>query len=272
MGVKKINQFLLIFLMCFLSCSDDGERSNSLVNVFIIGAPGEFNDIFLEILGVEIKTLGSRGTDNTESVFFPNTLVDKRVNVATLTANAQFLVGRGELATNPITEIKLMLGGDNFVTVGNNRIPIQINNESAANPTFQVNFSLVGGISHDIFLDFDPFRSFIITPGLEPRVELNPFIRPFMSLEKGRASGTISPPNQRVGIFTFDENGQWVSSTGSQAPSGNFAVRGLQENKWHRILILPFNESYLPDTLDSVKVNIREITQLGTINLRLIEE
>ncbi|MGY6742555.1 MAG: DUF4382 domain-containing protein [Cecembia sp.] len=270
--MKKAKLFLLTLFLCFLSCSDEVERNNSLVNVFIIGAPGEFNDIFLEILGVDIKTTGSRGTDNTESVFFPNTQVDKRVNIATLTANSQFLIGRGEMPANAITEIILRLGDDNFVTVGNNRIPIQINNESASNPIFQVSFPLISGISHDIFLDFDPFRSFIVTPGLEPRVELVPFVRPFMSLDKGRANGTISPPNQRVGIFTFEENGEWVSSTGSQAPSGNFSIRGLQENKLHRVLILPFNESYLPDTLDSVSVNIREITQLGTINLRLIEE
>ena len=270
--MKRANLFLLTFFLCFLSCSDEGERNNALVNVFIIGSGGEFDDILLEILGVEIKTLGSRGTDNTESIFLPNIQVDKRVNIAALTANAQFLVGRGELSLNSITEITLRLGEDNFVVVGNQRFPLQIPNENVANPSFPVNFSLFGGISHDIFLDFDPFRSFLITPGLEPTVELSAYIRPFMSLEKGRANGSISPPNQRVGIFTFNENGEWVSSTGSQAPSGNFSIRGLEENKLHRVLILPFNESYLPDTLDSVSVNIREITQLGTINLRLIEE
>lgn len=242
------------------------------MNVFLIGSAGEFNDVVLEVLGVEIKTTGSRATDNTETIFLPNTQLDKRVSLAGLTGNGQFLIGRGEFSDNPITEIRLRLGNDNFVSVGNQNFPIQFASESAANPTFLVNFSIFGGISHDIFLDFDAFRSFTIRGTLEPQIDLDPTIRPFMSLERGRANGTISPSSQRVAIFAFDQNGELITSTGSQSQNGSFSIRGLEENRLYRFLLIPFNEGYLRDTLDSISVNAREITQLGTINLRLIEE
>jgi hypothetical protein len=272
LGVKKAHLLLLIFLLCFLSCSDDVERTRGLVNVFLIGSAGEFDDVVLEVLGVEIKTTGSRGTDNTEFIFLPNIQADKRVSVGALTGNGQFLIGRSELSENPISEIRLRLGDDNFVISGSQRFPLQFSSESAANPTLLVNFSVFGGISHDIFLDFDAFRSFDISGGLEPRIDLNPIIRPFMSLERGQANGSISPPGQRVGIFVFDENEELLTSTGTQAQNGSFSIRGLEENKLYKLLIIPFNESYLRDTLDSVRVNIREVTQLETVNLRLKEE
>ena len=270
--MKRANLLLICFLFCFFSCSDETDRSKGLVNVFLIGSGGEFSQIWLEVLGVEIRTVGSRGAENPESVFLPNTQVDKRVNIASLTANSQFLVGRGEFSENPITEIILRLGDDNFVFIGNERFPLQLSGEGAANPRLSVNFSVSRGISHDLFLDFDPIRSFVISPGLEPRIELIPFIRPFMSLDRGRANGTISPANQRVTILTFDESGEWITTTETQPPSGNFSIRGLEEKRMYKIFIFPFNESYLPDTLDSVRVNVREITTLGTINLRLIED
>jgi hypothetical protein len=268
--VKKTNLIFLLFLFCCFSCAtEDLNRSNGLVNVFIIGSPGEFDEIWLEILGAEVKTTGGRGTDNTIPVFLPNTQTDKRVNVGALTASSQFLVGRGEFSEGNILEIKLLLGDDNFIIVGNQRIPLLFNSEQAKEPILLVNYAIRGGISHDIFLDFDAFSSFQISGGLEPMIALDPEIRPFLSLNTGRASGSISPANQRVAIVTVDENDILWSTTSSQAPSGNFSLRGLEAGKLYRTFILPFNPAYLPDTLDSVRVNVIQNRQLGTINLRL---
>lgn len=268
--MKKTNLILFPFLFCFFSCaSEDLNRSNGLLNVFIIGSPGEFDEIWLEILGAEVRTTGGRGTDNTIPVFLPNTQTNKRVNVAALTANSQFLVGRGEFSEGNILEIKLLLGDDNFVIVGNQRIPLLLDSEQAKEPILLVNYTIRGGISHDIFLDFDAFSSFRISSGLEPQIALEPEIRPFLSLNKGRASGTISPANQRVAIFTVDENDILWSTTSSQAPTGNFSLRGLEAGKLYRAFIIPFNQAYLPVTLDSVRVNVIQNSQLGSINLRL---
>lgn len=268
--MKKTNFILFAFLICIFSCTtEDLNRSNGLVNIFIIGSQGEFDEIWLEVLGAEVKTTGGRGTDNTIPVFLPNTQTDKRVNVAALTANSQFLVGRAELSEGSILEIKLLLGDDNFVIIGNQRFPLAFNSEEAKEPNLLVNYAIRGGISHDIFLDFDAFRSFQISGELEPQVTLEPEIRSFLSLNTGRASGSISPANQRVAIVTVDENDILLSTTSSQAPSGNFSLRGLEAGKLYRTFIIPFNQAYLPDTLDSVRVNVIQNRQLGTVNLRL---
>jgi hypothetical protein len=248
---------------------EDLDRSNGLVNIFIIGSTGEFDEIWLEVLGAEVKTTGGRGTDNTMPVFLPNTQTDKKVNVAALTANSQFLVGRSELSEGNILEIKLLLGDDNFVTIENQRFPLFFNSEDAKQPILLVNYDIRGGISHDIFLDFDAFRSFQISDGLEPQIILKPEIRSFLSLNTGRASGSISPANQRVAIVTVDENDVLLSTTSSQATSGNFSLRGLEAGKFYRTFIIPFNPAYLSDTLDSVRVNVIQNRQLGNINLRL---
>ena len=268
--MKKTNFILFAFLFYFFSCAtEDLNRSNGLVNIFIIGSTGEFDEIWLEILGAEVKTTGGRGTDNTMPIFLPNTQTDKRVNVAALTSSSQFLVGRSEFSEGNILEIKLLLGDDNFVTIGNQRFPLLLISESAKEPVLLVNYDIKGGISHDIFLDFDAFSSFQISGGLEPQIILKPEIRSFLSLKTGRASGNISPANQKVAIVTVDQNDILISTTSSQSPSGNFSLRGLEAGKLYRTFIIPFNPAYLPDTLDSVRVNVTQNRQLGSINLRL---
>ncbi|WP_245889535.1 DUF4382 domain-containing protein [Cecembia rubra] len=268
--MKKTSFILFVFLFSLFSCSnEDLDRSNGLVNVFIIGSPGEFEEIWLEIIGAEVKTTGGRGTDNTDPVFLPNTQTEKKVNIAGLTASSQFLIGRAEFSEGNIIEIKLLLGEDNFVVFGGQNFPLILNSEEAMKPKLLVNYTIRGGISHDIFLDFDAFRSFQISNGLEPRISLTPEIRSFLSLNTGRASGSISPANQRVAIITADENDLILSTTSSQAPSGNFSLRGLEAGKLYKTYIIPFNQAYLPDTLDSVRVNAIQNKQLGTINLRL---
>lgn len=268
--MRKI--YLITAFILFLStgCSDDTERSRGLVNVFIIGSHGEFNEIWLEVLGVELKTTGTRGMDNADPVFLPNTQADKRINVASLTANAQVLLGRGEFSEANITEISIKFGDDHFVVINGQRIPLTFSPEADLEPKFLVNYDILGGISHDIYLDFDAFRSFLIIDGPQPRVELDPQIRTFISLNTGRASGRISPANQRVAILAV-ENNELVTTTSSQAPSGDFSLRGLEEEKRYRVFIIPFSDNFLADTLDSVTVNVRQNTALGTITLRPVE-
>lgn len=268
--MRKIYLFITLTLFLFTSCSEDSERSKGLVNVFIIGSQGEFDEIWLEVLGVEIKTTGTRGMDNAEPVFLTNTQTDKRINIASLTANSQVLLGRGEFSESTITEIALKLGDDHYVVINGQRYSLTFSSNAAAEPKFLVNYDLFGGISHDIFLDFDAFQSFELVEGPEPRFIIDPQIRPFLSLNTGRASGRISPANQRVAILAV-ESDQIIATTSSQAPSGDFALRGLDENKRYKVYIFPFSNNFLPDTLDSVSVNLRQNTALGTVTLRPIE-
>jgi hypothetical protein len=270
LGVKKY--FFLVSLILFISlaCTDETERSSGLVNFFMIGSGGDFDEIWLEILGVEVKTTGSRGTDDTQPVFLPNIQSNKRVNIAGFTANSQFLIGRSEFSEGSITNINLILGDNNSVVLNGQEFPIQFSNTAEENLSFPVNFPISGGISHDVILDFDAFRSFLISEGLEPNIIMNPLIRPFLSLERGRANGNISPTNIRVAIIATDEEDSIITTT--QPQSGNFSLRGLEEGIMYRAYIVPFDQSYRPELVDSIQVTERSITQLESITLILNTE
>jgi hypothetical protein len=269
--VKKAFLFTIITLLFSVSCTEDNIGNRALVNIFIIGSPGEFDEVWLEILGAEVKTTGTRGSDNAKPVFLPNIQGDKRVNVGGLVGTSQFLVGRSEFSEGTIIEMTLKLGNENFVIAGGERFPLTFASAESSSPSFSVNFPLTGGISHDLFFDFETFPSIQINQGPEIRLTLNPVIRTFTSLNSGNISGSILPTGQRAAIIAVLDD-KIGASTETLRTSGNFSLRGLKEDSLYKVYIFPFNNAYLPDTLDSVAVTIWKTTQLGNINLRLREQ
>lgn len=258
--------YSLILLSVFLSsCVTDGERSTALVNVFVIDAPGNFEQVWVEILGVEVKTTGTRGQDNAAPVFFENIQTNKQVNLSSLILDRQFLVGRGELLVGALSELTLRLGTDNFVVIAGNRSPLIFANSLAQNPSLTVNFPLEPGISHDIFIDFEVFRS--ITSSINPAEGfiLKPKLRAFSRANTGEIEGTLSPSNENAVVYSI-QGKDTVSSTAVDLPTGKFKLRGILGN--HTVSIIPFNPRYQAETIPNINVESMKITQLNTITLR----
>ncbi|MFD2200140.1 DUF4382 domain-containing protein [Shivajiella indica] len=268
--MKKSLLLTILTLFISFSCTEDNPSNRALVNIFIIGSPGEFDEVWLEILGAEVKTTGTRGSDNASPVFLPNIQGDKRVNVGSLVNTSQYLVGRGEFSEGAVIEMTLKLGNDNFVIVGGERFPLTFASQESSSPTFEVSFPLIGGISHDLFFDFNTFQSIQINQGPEIRLTLDPVLRTFTSLTRGNISGNLLPVGQRATILAVLDD-QIKASTETLPSSGNFSLRGLEEDSLYTVFIFPFNESYLQDTLDSIPVSVWQTTPLGNINLRLRE-
>ncbi|WP_194975738.1 DUF4382 domain-containing protein [Aquiflexum lacus] len=263
----KIKQ-LLILLLLYLNfgCSGTEERSTALVNVFLVGTPGFFEEVGIEILGVEVQVTGTRGQDNAEAVFLSNLQANQQANLSTLVNTGQYLIGRGEFLVGAITELKLSLGDDNYVILGGDRFVPRFVDNAAENPVMPVSIPLDGGISHDIFIDFNTLESILFTGGTQGEFLLAPDFRAFSSINTGDIAGIIRPQTQKSLILAIQGLDTLASTT--QNPQGNFLIRGL--NGEVTVFIYPFSDSFLPDTVNNVLVEPRQRTQLGEINLRPI--
>ncbi len=247
-------------------CSGTEERSTALVNVFLVGTPGFFEEVGIEILGVEVQVTGTRGQDNAEAVFLSNLQANQQANLSTLVNTGQYLIGRGEFLVGAITELKLSLGDDNYVILGGDRFVPRFVDNAAENPVMPVSIPLDGGISHDIFIDFNTLESILFTGGTQGEFLLAPDFRAFSSINTGDIAGIIRPQTQKSLILAIQGLDTLASTT--QNPQGNFLIRGL--NGEVTVFIYPFSDSFLPDTVNNVLVEPRQRTQLGEINLRPI--
>lgn len=261
----KINQLLILLLLFLnLGCSGTEERSTALVNVFLVGTPGVFEEVGIEILGVEVKATGTRGQDNAEAVFLPNLQANQQANLSTLVNTGQYLIGRGEFLIGAVIELKLSLGNDNFLILGRERYVPRFVDGSAQNPVMPVNIPLDGGISHDIFIDFNTLNSILFTGGTQGEFLLAPDFRAFTSLNTGDIAGVIRPQTQKSLIVAMQGIDTLAITT--QNLQGNFLIRGL--NGEVTVFIYPFSNGFLPDTVRNVLVEPRRRTQLEEINLR----
>lgn len=261
--MKKIIP-LSIYLLLLFGCGGDAERTTALVNVFLIDAPVSLEQVMIEVLGVEIKTTGPRGQDVAESLFLPNLQANKKVNVLSLIGQAQYLIGRGEVPAGSVTEVILRLGTDNFVVSNEERYDLTFANEEAENPTLSVNIPVDAGISHDIVIDFDLFRSILVPAQPANTLLLSPHLRIFDSFSTGEITGRIRPDGELAVLYAI-ANRDTIASTRT-LPDGNFTLRGLSGS--YTVAILPNNrEIYRTDTLRNVSVVARQTTDLANINL-----
>ncbi|SMD42694.1 protein of unknown function [Aquiflexum balticum DSM 16537] len=259
---KKI--FILALLVLSLGCSETGERSTALVNVFLIGTPGLFDEVGIEILGVEVKTTGTRGQDNSDAVFIPNPQVNQQARLSSLVNTGQYLVGRAEFLVGAIIELTLRLGNDNFVQVGTQTSSLNFRDDSSRNPAITVSIPLDGGISHDVFIDFNTLNSITFTTGAEPVFTLDPKFRAFASLDTGEISGIIRPQGLKCLLLAIQNSDTLANTT--QDARGNFLIRGLEGE--FTLSILPFSNGFLADTIQNIIVEPRQRTQLEEITLR----
>jgi hypothetical protein len=258
--VNKLT-LLLISVLLFSSCTDASERSTGLVNVFLIDAPGDFDQVWVEVLGVELKTIGTRGQDNADAKFFPNDQLIKRVNVAALINTNSFLIGRGELSSGSIVEMELKLGTDNYVIRDGERTNLVL--DEGADLSLLLNTALDPGISLDMFIDFDIYRSIIQGEGNS--LVLRPRLRAFSSLNTGNIAGGLRPLGEKAIIYAI-QNRDTIASTGVDEGTGNFRIRGVNGN--YRITIQPLNADFLGDTVNNVNAAPRQTTELGNLTLR----
>lgn len=259
------NKLLHIFILSFLlfSCTEDAERSKALVNIYLVDSTISFEEIWVELLGVEVQVTGTRGQDNANPEFLPYTPAEKKVNLKALLAGNQLLVGRGEFMLGTITKMTLKLGTDNYIRRDGVRIPLVFKDSDGASPSVSGNFNLSPGISHDYYLDLN-----VNPAGTEANLSIDPKIKAFSKLETGEIGGILVPRGLKAVLYAI-QNTDTVRTSVDSLDAGRFLFRGL--NGKYALLINPIDATYKQVKLDSVLAIPGKSTALGNITLEKIE-
>ncbi|UJP66367.1 DUF4382 domain-containing protein [Mongoliitalea daihaiensis] len=259
-----MKKFVIIgFIWLLTACSNEGNRNQALINVFMVDAPGDFDAAIIEILGVEVSVSGGRTGESVLTYFLPNLSSNRQVNVTALIGGEQFLIGRDEVNVGQLIEMKLILGSNNLVRKAGASIPLRLESPISQEPSIQTNFILTAGISHDLFIDFDIQQS--ISGQASEEFILNPVLRAFSSSNTGTVSGVIRPAGAQAVLYAI-QNRDTITSTISNRDNGQFQLRGLTGS--YTIGILPFGDTFRRDSLLNIVVTPQTVTQAGNINLQ----
>ena len=253
--ISKIPFILLLALPLILlaSCYGDDERENGLVNIFLVDAPGDFDEVWVEVLGVEVVP-GSG-----DPIMLDYIPANKLVNVSNLVGETALLVGRGRVPIGELSQMTLILGEELYVQRQGSRINMEYASPENRRIPFNTDFNILGGISYDLYIDIDLARSVKSIGGV---YIFDPVARAFSNQNKGVLTGTVKPNEARPYIFAVSDTDTLATLTNAE---GRFLFRGLSSTSY-RIIIQP-RAPYL-DSIFIAPIRKDTLNRTPDINLR----
>ena len=246
---------LISAAVLFYSC--DSFDKNARVEVWLTDAPGDYEEVNLEIEGVEIH---ASATDN-GSGWKSLDVADRVINLLDLTNGKDTLLGSIEIPSGQISQIRLKLGHNNTVKVDGKVYDLNIPSGSQSGLKLQVHERFVEGVTYKILLDFDVARSIILTGSNQ--YKLKPVIRTITEAQSGAIKGVVDPKESTPAIYAI--NGTDTLGTTYADETGKFLLRGIPAGTCEVHFIPNSDFKFVKET--GVSVSVGTVTDLETVTI-----
>ena len=271
--LKTLNALWLAILAIFaFSCSMEDDNASisegmARVNVFLVDAPADYDAVWVEVLGVEILPKGENEDNGSAWINLANEASeDNMINLLELTGGNSANLGEVEVPAGEISQIRLLLGDNNYLIQGDNQIELKTPSAQQSGLKIKVDKPLQAGISYDLVIDFDAGRS-VVKAGNSGQYILKPVLRAIAE-ESATIEGAVLPleagPVNVAAIIGEDTVSTFTSDNGS------FMIRGLRAGNYS-LFVTP-NEEYQELLVEDVETTLGQVTNVGTIELELVPE
>jgi hypothetical protein len=255
-AATAIAAFSLLFLTMCKKTEPGSSGPNSNYNVYMTDSPGDYQEVNVNITGVEINT-GANGWTalNVNAGIY---------NLLTLCNGKDILLATGSISASVISQIRLTIGSTgNTIKVNNTIYPLVIPSGSQSGLKVVVNGQLSSDNNYTIALDFDAGMSIVAT-GSGTYI-LKPVIRAIVvPTASGSIKGTISPAGAEAAVFAI--TGPDSASTYSSIVSGNFMIQGLASGTY-KVVVMPMSPFSIA-TYSNIAVSSGSVTSMGTITVQ----
>ncbi|TBN02442.1 DUF4382 domain-containing protein [Hyunsoonleella flava] len=281
---KYFKVFLLLtFLSFFLSCDDSESTKISAeaprISVILVDAPGDFEEVNVEIVDVMIKM---DNNNNDDDGWMSLEAESGTVNLLDFTGGfSKVLVDRFPVPEGELSQMRLVLGDGNTIVIKDENdedetFDLKTPSGQQSGLKVKVNTQIEEGFAYDFILDFDVEKSVVIA-GNSGNIILKPVLYASAEVNSGIIQGMVSPSDlPSMASVLVDDMGtpetedDFVISAYTD-DMGKFALWGVPEGTYD-VVIAPKDETsgYDNTIVQDVSVTKGDITVIDeTIVLSL---
>ncbi len=260
---KRLSMFFGIvgftaLLITLASCGKEDTGGITQLNVRLTDAPGDFQEVNIEIERVEVK----RGTDNGESGWIALDTESGVYNLLDFTNGLDMLLANGEVPSGRLSQIRLILGSNNSVRVDDVNWGLATPSAQQSGLKLNIQANLKDGVDYTLLLDFDAAQSIIQN---NSGYSLKPVIRLITEATSGTISGTVTPHEASPAIFVI--NGLDTLASSFTDELGRFILQGVPAGSYS----VSFNAAtgYQSSSLDGIDVTVGNVTDLGVVTIAM---
>jgi hypothetical protein len=248
---------LFFVLLTGLLTACDADQKTSRVEVWLTDAPGDFQEVNVEIEGLEIHAAEKDNGNGWQQIN-----VDTRmINLLDLTNGKDTLLGTIDLPAGKISQIRLKLGDNNTLKVDGQVHDLVIPSGSQSGLKLQVHETFVEGVTYKILLDFDVARSIVLTGASQ--YKLKPVLRTITEAQTGAIKGIVDPKESTPAIYAI--NGTDTLGTTYSDSTGHFLLRGIPAGTYD-VHFSP-NSDYEFVKKAGVQVQVGVVTDVETVEI-----
>src|ERR1043166_2189918 len=181
-----------VFVRCKKSSSASSESNSTTYNIRMTDAPGNFQQVNVEIVGAEVHS------DETDGWVALN-VHEGIYNLLDFSNGKDTLIASGSVATGIVSQIRLILGTHNTVMVDSQVYNLETPSAQQSGLKLQVHHELSKGIDYNVVLDFDAAKSIVLTGS--NKYMLKPVIRTIVKALNGAIQGTVNPAASRPAVW-----------------------------------------------------------------------
>lgn len=260
--------FGLAGLMALAACSmerDEMANGHAKLNVLMVDAPGDYEEVWVEVLSVAVLPEGKEGANESAWITMDYGAGENNIELLSLVGEKQAWLGSKELPAGKISQVRVILGENNYLVKGGEEIPLTTPSAQQSGLKLQVNRELLAGTQYDLILDFNVAQS-IVSAGNSGKHILKPVIK-VVAEAAASIKGKIMNPDADPLIYGILEQDTVSTFTDE---NGNFQLRGLTTGEY-AVHIYP-EDPFSPEFLEGISTVEGEVTDLGDIELPLDQD
>lgn len=260
MSAKFRFSLLLLSLVPFVftHCNNDGGTAK--IQVSLIDAPADYDAVLIDIEDVQINVSSDTNAENGWQ-----SLEDAQPGVydlLLLTNGEEAFLGEIELAEGQLGQVRLILGDENLLKMGDDEIALTVPSGSQSGLKLNVNADIQAGITYKLVIDFDAAKS-VVKAGNSDGYNLKPVVRAQMEATTGAISGTITPASTAAVVYAII-NEDSISSYPDE--NGEFLIRALEEGTYTVSAVPDDLELLTVVTVENIEVLVGEVADVESLS------